>query len=210
MLVDRFASVHSPKGVKNVQNVKKRVLIKVNVKDKEFRTDVPVDKKNIFRSRSLAREFYTAYEVEIGDTIVYERTGTMSFIVKPSVTLTAALSERTRKSCEVLARPEQARFRREVAARDGWMCAVTGCSEPAALEAAHIRPVSRGGADTPDNGVLLRADIHRLFDAGLIAFDADRKCVRVHEDVSDPQYAALQGQAVSTGADLSLRESEAG
>lgn len=36
------------------------------------------------------------------------------------------------------------------------------------LEAAHIRPVSMGGQHRIDNGLLLRSDIHTLFDMGYV------------------------------------------
>jgi putative restriction endonuclease len=47
-------------------------------------------------------------------------------------------------------------------------CAVTGESTPPALEAAHIRPFAESGLNEVANGMLLRADFHRLFDAGLV------------------------------------------
>ncbi len=34
------------------------------------------------------------------------------------------------------------------------------------LEAAHIKPFSEGGPNEVRNGLLLRADLHRLFDTG--------------------------------------------
>ncbi len=37
-----------------------------------------------------------------------------------------------------------------------------------ALDAAHIRPFATGGAHRPSNGLLLRKDIHSLFDAGYV------------------------------------------
>lgn len=39
------------------------------------------------------------------------------------------------------------------------------------LEAAHIVPVGQGGAHRIDNGMLLRSDMHTLFDRGYIGFD---------------------------------------
>ena len=52
-------------------------------------------------------------------------------------------------------------------------CAVTGESALPALDAAHIRPVSEGGQHRTDNGLLLRADIRRLFDAGYVTVTPD-------------------------------------
>jgi putative restriction endonuclease len=45
-------------------------------------------------------------------------------------------------------------------------CAVTGEKTLPVLEAAHIRPVALGGEHRIDNGLLLRSDLHKLFDLG--------------------------------------------
>ncbi|MGR2913015.1 HNH endonuclease [Acidithiobacillus ferrivorans] len=52
-------------------------------------------------------------------------------------------------------------------------CAITGESTLIALEAAHIIPYSREGTHDVRNGLLLRADFHRLFDVGLVSVTPD-------------------------------------
>ena len=52
-------------------------------------------------------------------------------------------------------------------------CAVTGEKTLLVLEAAHIRPVSAGGLHRVDNGLLLRSDIHTLFDRGYATVTPD-------------------------------------
>ncbi len=52
-------------------------------------------------------------------------------------------------------------------------CAVTGEKALPVLEAAHIRPVSAGGVHRIDNGLLLRSDVHTLFDRGYVTFTPD-------------------------------------
>lgn len=47
-------------------------------------------------------------------------------------------------------------------------CAITGNHIRPTLEAAHIRPVSRAGENRVDNGLLLRSDVHTLFDLGYL------------------------------------------
>lgn len=47
-------------------------------------------------------------------------------------------------------------------------CAVTGEKTFPVLEAAHIKPVSRGGDHRTQNGLLLRSDLHTLFDRGYV------------------------------------------
>lgn len=80
-------------------------------------------------------------------------------------------------------RPDQARFRRAIFDRFGARCLITGCDTLIVLEAAHIRPVSDGGMDDAWNGIPLRADIHRLFDANMLRIDPDIWRVAVSEAV---------------------------
>jgi putative restriction endonuclease len=50
-------------------------------------------------------------------------------------------------------------------------CAITGDKIRPVLQAAHIRPVTRGGEHRLDNGLLLRSDVHTLYDAGYLGID---------------------------------------
>ena len=52
-------------------------------------------------------------------------------------------------------------------------CAVTKEHSIPALEAAHIKPYSLGGFHEVNNGLLLRADIHKLFDKGYVTITPD-------------------------------------
>ena len=54
-------------------------------------------------------------------------------------------------------------------------CAITGENTLVALEAAHIVPYSKDGSHEIRNGLLLRADFHRLFDVGLVSVTQDLK-----------------------------------
>lgn len=54
-------------------------------------------------------------------------------------------------------------------------CAITGENTLIALEAAHIVPYSGDGSHDVSNGMLLRADFHRLFDSGLVSVTPDLK-----------------------------------
>lgn len=73
----------------------------------------------------------------------------------------------------VLVRPRmgQGHFRRAVAAAYQNRCAITGSATFPSLEAAHIRPFASGGAHAVSNGLFLRTDVHRLFDAGYLSVD---------------------------------------
>jgi putative restriction endonuclease len=56
-------------------------------------------------------------------------------------------------------------------------CAVSGEKTLPILDAAHIRSYADGGAHEGSNGILLRTDIHKLFDLGYVTFDEKRRFV---------------------------------
>lgn len=82
-------------------------------------------------------------------------------------------------------------FRKAVLSRDDNRCAITGEATPQALEAAHLVPARDGENDVPTNGVALRADLHRLFDAGLFTFGPDGRVVLADDNagISDDSTA---------------------
>lgn len=72
---------------------------------------------------------------------------------------------------EVLARQGQPDFRKSLLKIYDQSCCVTNCKVVELLEAAHINPHSEGGDYSLQNGLILRSDIHTLFDQYLLAFD---------------------------------------
>jgi len=90
----------------------------------------------------------------------------------------------------------QPRFRKRlIAAYDG-RCAVTGCDETSVLEAAHIVPHSETPSYRVTHGLLLRADIHTLFDLDLLGIDPDSLKVAVSHRVCGKSYENLNGRAL--------------
>ncbi|WP_068255818.1 HNH endonuclease [Janibacter corallicola] len=77
-------------------------------------------------------------------------------------------------------------------------CAITGVSAPV-LDAAHIRPYQGRHSNDPSNGILLRTDLHTLFDRHLLTvmYEANRYVVRVAEYVEDDLYRDLDGQELA-------------
>jgi hypothetical protein len=73
-------------------------------------------------------------------------------------------------------------------------CLITGCDAVDALEAAHIRPYAGGGTFDLSNGLLLRADIHTLFDLGLIAVNADNMTAIVAWALKKTDYGQFDGK----------------
>ncbi|MEU8044339.1 HNH endonuclease [Micromonospora echinofusca] len=103
-----------------------------------------------------------------------------------------ALAEgRRRRLAEVTARQGQADFRRRLIEAYGGRCAITGCDTEAALQAAHISPYDGPATNRVTNGLLLRADVHNLFDRGLIWIDEQ---LRVRGRAEDVHYANWHGK----------------
>jgi putative restriction endonuclease len=67
----------------------------------------------------------------------------------------------------------QGAFRTIVATAYDRRCALTGERTLPVLEAAHIRPVTKNGSHYVRNGILMRSDLHKLFDAGYLTITPD-------------------------------------
>lgn len=80
-------------------------------------------------------------------------------------------------------------------------CAMTGENTLVALEAAHIVPFAQEQKHDVRNGLLLRADFHRLFDTGLVGVDPDyriRISPKIHEMYFNGKaYYRLDGQKLT-------------
>lgn len=117
----------------------------------------------------------------------------------------AALSrENQERFREVRARPAQGAFRASVIEQHNSRCAISGECTLAVLEAAHVLNFAQHPKyrSDPRNGILLRVDLHRLFDAGLLSVDKGR--VALSPQLRGTSYAALAGKAVTTSADPSF------
>ena len=88
---------------------------------------------------------------------------------RPPVLTAGTLEERATRFASVAVRPDQVKFRRAVFLAHGGRCAVSGCDVDAALDAAHLIGRDwRRGRNRADDGLLLRKDLHALYDRGLL------------------------------------------
>jgi putative restriction endonuclease len=107
----------------------------------------------------------------------------------------------------VLIRPRlgQGAFRAAVTDAYARACAVTQEHSLPVLEAAHIKPYSAEGPHEVRNGLLLRSDLHRLFDKGYLTVTDDLRIEvssRLREDYSNGRsYYPLHGQAIVLPSD---------
>jgi hypothetical protein len=101
---------------------------------------------------------------------------------------------RKRIDAAIVMRQGSGAFRQAVLDAFGWRCALTGCDAEAALEAAHIVPYLGQHTDVVSNALLLRSDIHTLFDRDLIRVDLDTMAVRLAPALQSTRYASLEGK----------------
>jgi putative restriction endonuclease len=88
-------------------------------------------------------------------------------------------------------------------------CAITRERTLPVLDAAHIRPVTRGGEHRASNGLLLRSDIHTLFDRGYVTITPDyrfRVSPQLRRDYSNGRhYYALDGEPIALPGNAGAR-----
>lgn len=95
-------------------------------------------------------------------------------------------------------RPGQTPFRNALIRAYGPRCLVTGTIGEVVIEAAHI--IDAGGEETmhPRNGLLLRRDVHRLWDLGLLKINPDTLEIEV-DPTLDEEYTRLDGERLYGG-----------
>lgn len=95
----------------------------------------------------------------------------------------------------------QRRFRLGLLALYESRCAISGFGPESVLEAAHILEHASSGLNEMENGILLRADLHALFDDHLLRLDPDTYRVVLDPALHDSPYAEFDGQALRPRAD---------
>lgn len=101
--------------------------------------------------------------------------------------------ERAKIYRSILQRRGQQNFRQALRDYYGDKCMITGCEILDIVEAAHINPY-RGEKDhNISNGLLLRADIHTLFDLDLLGIEPNSLKIYLSESVNKNGYEKLKG-----------------
>ncbi len=97
-------------------------------------------------------------------------------------------ADRATRRAWVERRLGQGTFRTRVTDAYGRRCAVTGERTLPVLEAAHIKPHAQQCPNRVDNGLLLRSDLHRLFDRGLVTIEPERLTFGVSQRIRDEYH----------------------
>lgn len=162
---------------------------------------IPMD---FYLNAVRGREYKT--EEEMGRKLWHDVTARLELkaaqLREPGPAITAAAdSPRYGNPIPVRPRLGQGAFRLLIRDIYKGKCVFTGEKTLPALDAAHIRPYAAGGDHELSNGLLLRSDIHKLFDLGYVGVDPnDRKIIvsnRIREEFENGRdYYALHGKPV--------------
>lgn len=117
----------------------------------------------------------------------------------------ATQDNRLKVIAEVRRRQGGARFRRALLQAYDARCAMTRYDATPALEAAHIVPYRGPQTNHVANGLLLRADMHDLFDLGLIAVDTDSMQLLLANDLIGTKYEPYAGQPLWIPCEVEAR-----
>ena len=78
----------------------------------------------------------------------------------------------------------------------GNKCCISGHGPTNVLEACHIVPHRTSGNNQLDNALLLRSDLHCLFDDGLIKINPKTYKIEIDNSLSDSPYGQFHGQEI--------------
>jgi len=116
--------------------------------------------------------------------------------------------QRDRTIAAIVRRRGQPKFRRELIDAYGRRCAISGCDVVDVLEAAHIKPYRGTHTNHVVNGLLLRADLHTLFDLRLIAIEPATMTVWIADALRATDFASLKGVQLRLPSNPTLRPDE--
>lgn len=108
---------------------------------------------------------------------------------------------RRRVLASIVQRQGQPAFRSQLLKLYGSRCAFSGCALAEILDAAHILPYKGPLTNHPQNGLLLRTDLHTLFDLGLLAVHTKTMSIVTSPALENSSYAGFLGCRVRLPTD---------
>lgn len=147
---------------------------------------------------------YKGYDLTEGEGLrIWRECEARRVSLAPEVALVTTSEQPTQrwgKATLVVPRLGQGTFRVAVTEAYDRACAVTQEHSLPALEAAHIRPFALEGPHSVSNGLLLRSDLHRLFDRGYITVTPEYR-LEVSKQLKEhfhngKSYYPLQGREI--------------
>ena len=108
----------------------------------------------------------------------------------------ALQDERDIRLARIVRRKQQGRFRRMLLEAYNGQCAISGYDAEPALQAAHISSYLGPKSQAASNGLLLRADLHLLYDNMLLSVDPDNMRIHLASALMSTRYEQYEGLAI--------------
>ncbi len=102
----------------------------------------------------------------------------------------------------IVQRRGQASFRQKLLTAYHFKCCISGTETVQVLEAAHIVPYRGDHTNSVQNGLLLRADLHTLFDLHLLSIDPGSFRIDLAPSLHSSHYAAYSQMQLSLPHDI--------
>ena len=147
--------------------------------------------EKIAESNSLVKDFIQSISINSNEAVESSATE-LSESPAPYEKSPLDMREEVMKSIKV--RRGQKKFREGLKKEYGIICMVTGCSMWEIIEAAHIDPYRGFNDNDLRNGLLLRADLHTLFDLNLMAIEPVNLTIHFHSLASTNGYGEFEGK----------------
>ncbi|WP_281545883.1 HNH endonuclease [Grimontia sp. SpTr1] len=206
-LVGCAESKSNPKGIGTVKRKFRGKPLAIDVDGSSQNTrynDVYANPREFFYPLNSDSQLITHLTASLDRTLVIlgklkesDVAGNIDAIEEEEYTPANNKDGRERILRQIVARQGQRKFRESLLAEYNSTCVVTGCNVIQALEAAHIIPYNGEETNHVQNGLLLRSDIHTLFDLGLISIDAKTMKVVISDQLQGSEYQSLAGKDVS-------------
>lgn len=123
-------------------------------------------------------------------------------------TFTSDTEARQKIAVSIVRRQGQSQFRQSLLKAYSCKCAITNFDAEAALEAAHIIPYIETENNNLSNGLLLRADLHTLFDLNLIVIDPKTMKVHISPVLKETEYKTIDGKEIRVPKDEMCRPNQ--
>ena len=142
------------------------------------------------------------YEIDFSRFIVkikyYNEIDPLEIVIQSTVNdfeLLPTTLEKLKKSRLLTERKGQGNFRAIITTAYSNKCCITNETTPELLEAAHIQPYFDENSNHVKNGLLLRLDLHKLYDNGLLYIDETFK-IHISPEVKSEYYQELNGLTI--------------
>jgi predicted restriction endonuclease len=160
-------------------------------------------RRNRYYSIQLAKsDFFTDHFPELlVKLLVKESQNSISDVKRISIDLSEYLPSdtdmRIARFTKSITRQGQQIFREKLFRIYGTNCMLSGCKINEAIEASHINPYRGKNDNHARNGLLLRRDLHAIFDANLLGIHPDTMKVSLHPSIENSEYKLFNGKQIN-------------